>query len=32
MKSNQGECCVYCSFGSVTCRPIQDKKMLLKIK
>jgi len=25
LKSNEGDCCVYCSFGSVACPSIQDK-------
>ena len=23
LKPNQGHCCVYCSYGTVTCPPIQ---------
>jgi hypothetical protein len=23
LRPNQGDCCVYCSFGSVACPPIQ---------
>ncbi|PTT08925.1 hypothetical protein DBR27_07045 [Flavobacterium sp. HMWF030] len=26
LKPNQGDCCVYCSFGSVPCPPIQQDK------
>lgn len=26
LKPNQGDCCVYCSFGSVACPPIQAAK------
>ncbi len=26
LKPNQGDCCVYCSFGSVACPPIQEDK------
>ncbi|MFN5744837.1 MAG: GDCCVxC domain-containing (seleno)protein [Methylococcaceae bacterium] len=25
LRPNPGDCCVYCSFGSVPCPPIQDK-------
>jgi len=24
LKPNQGDCCVYCSFGTVSCPPIQE--------
>ena len=24
LKPKQGDCCVYCSYGSVTCPPIQE--------
>ena len=24
LKPNEGDCCVYCSFGSVPCPPIQE--------
>ena len=26
LKPKEGDCCVYCSFGSVHCPPIQEKK------
>ncbi|MBL4642396.1 MAG: hypothetical protein JKY44_02270 [Flavobacteriaceae bacterium] len=26
LKPNQGDCCVYCSFGTVPCPPIQENK------
>jgi len=26
LKPNKGDCCVYCSFGSVPCPPIQEIK------
>ncbi|MFD1604793.1 GDCCVxC domain-containing (seleno)protein [Flavobacterium artemisiae] len=26
LKPNQGDCCVYCSFGSLPCPPIQQDK------
>lgn len=26
LKPNAGDCCVYCSFGSVPCPPIQENK------
>ena len=26
LKSKQGDCCVYCSYGSVSCPPIQQDK------
>lgn len=26
LKPNQGDCCVYCSFGSVACPPVQEEK------
>ncbi|OXA84672.1 MULTISPECIES: GDCCVxC domain-containing (seleno)protein [Flavobacterium] len=26
LRPNQGDCCVYCSFGSVPCPPIQQDK------
>lgn len=26
LKPNQGDCCVYCSFGSVKCPSIQDNQ------
>ena len=25
LKPNEGDCCVFCSFGSVKCPPIQQK-------
>ena len=25
LRPNEGDCCVYCSFGSVKCPPIQQK-------
>ncbi len=25
LKPNQGDCCVYCFFGTVACPPIQEK-------
>jgi hypothetical protein len=25
LKPNKGDCCVYCSFGTVPCPPIQEK-------
>ncbi|WP_198557068.1 GDCCVxC domain-containing (seleno)protein [Enterovibrio nigricans] len=25
LKPKQGDCCVYCSFGSVPCPPIQEE-------
>lgn len=25
LRPNQGDCCVFCSFGSVKCPPIQEK-------
>lgn len=27
MKSKAGECCVFCSYGSVPCPPIQDEQL-----
>ncbi|NND76993.1 MAG: hypothetical protein HKN39_02275 [Flavobacteriales bacterium] len=24
LRPNEGDCCVYCSFGSVACPPIQE--------
>lgn len=26
LKPKEGDCCVYCSFGSVACPPIQEDK------
>jgi hypothetical protein len=26
MKPKKGDCCVFCSYGSVPCPPIQDNK------
>ena len=26
IKPNEGDCCVYCSFGSIKCPPIQADK------
>jgi len=26
LRPNEGDCCVYCSFGSVPCPPIQDAR------
>ncbi|WP_284700145.1 GDCCVxC domain-containing (seleno)protein [Gracilimonas sediminicola] len=26
IKPNQGDCCVFCSYGDVPCPPIQKKK------
>ena len=26
LKPNIGDCCVYCSFGSIPCPPIQENK------
>lgn len=26
LKPKQGDCCVYCSYGSVPCPPIQENK------
>ena len=26
LKPNKGDCCVYCSFGSIVCPPIQENK------
>ena len=26
LKPNEGDCCVYCSFGDVPCPPIQKNK------
>jgi len=26
LRPNQGDCCVFCSFGSVNCPPIQEQK------
>ena len=26
LRPKQGECCVFCSYGSVTCPPIQNQK------
>ncbi|MEP1032531.1 GDCCVxC domain-containing (seleno)protein [Ekhidna sp.] len=26
IKPKQGDCCVYCSFGSEKCPPVQDEK------
>lgn len=26
LKPNEGDCCVYCSFGTVPCPPIQQNK------
>jgi len=27
LRPNSGDCCVYCSFGSVKCPPIQARSM-----
>ena len=26
LKPNKGDCCVYCSYGTVPCPPIQENK------
>ena len=26
LKPNEGDCCVYCSYGSVPCPPIQEER------
>ncbi len=26
LRPNEGDCCVYCSFGSVPCPPIQEAR------
>lgn len=26
LKPKEGDCCVYCSYGTVTCPPIQENK------
>jgi hypothetical protein len=26
LRPNKGDCCVYCSFGTVPCPPIQESK------
>ena len=26
LRPNEGDCCVYCSFGSVPCPPIQNSR------
>ena len=26
LKPNEGDCCVYCSYGTVPCPPIQENK------
>ena len=26
LKPNEGDCCVYCSYGTVDCPPIQENK------
>lgn len=26
LKPKKGDCCVYCSYGTVTCPPIQENK------
>jgi hypothetical protein len=26
MKPKKGDCCVYCSYGDVTCPPIQEER------
>lgn len=26
LRAKQGDCCVYCSFGSVACPPIQEAR------
>ena len=26
LKPKEGDCCVYCSFGSIPCPPIQENK------
>lgn len=27
LKPTEGDCCVYCSFGSIPCPPIQENKI-----
>jgi hypothetical protein len=27
MKPKKGDCCVYCSYGSVPCPPIQEERL-----
>jgi hypothetical protein len=27
LRPNQGDCCVFCSFGSVKCPPMQQKRV-----
>jgi len=27
LKPHKGDCCVFCSFGSVPCPPIQEKRL-----
>jgi len=31
MKPKAGDCCVYCSFGSVACPPIQEERAGLTV-
>ncbi|HEV2833204.1 MAG TPA: GDCCVxC domain-containing (seleno)protein [Hanamia sp.] len=26
LKAEQGDCCVFCSYGTVPCPPVQEKK------
>ncbi|MBA4407615.1 hypothetical protein C0389_10100 [bacterium] len=26
LKPNEGDCCVFCSYGSVKCPPVQNKR------
>jgi len=26
LKPNEGDCCVYCSYGTIPCPPIQENK------
>ncbi|HSH41350.1 MAG TPA: GDCCVxC domain-containing (seleno)protein, partial [Arenicellales bacterium] len=26
LKPNQGDCCVFCSFGDVPCPPVQEER------
>jgi len=28
LRPNQGDCCVFCSFGTVPCPPIQEARQL----
>ena len=32
LRPNPGDCCVFCSFGSVKCPPVQAQSGLLRIR